>query len=307
MSDQLTPSILAPRILIPFILVTLIWGTTWIVIRDQLGVVPPSWSVTYRFLLGGIVMMIVALIRGESLALPRSGWVFVALLGLAQFVLNFNFVYRSEHYIASGLAAVIFALLFVPNALLGRVFLGYQMTGRFLAGSALAVLGVGLLFANEVRADTSGTGQTLLGIGLAFCGVLSASSANVMQATQLGRSLPMATTIGWAMLAGAAMDAAFAYGISGPPVVEWRLGYLAGVAYLGIIASALAFSLYFQTIRDIGPAKAAYSSVAIPVIAMLISTLVEGYRWTPLAMAGGAVAMVGMLVALSPARGGARG
>ena len=114
----------------------------------------------------------------------------------------------------------------------------------------------------------------------------------------------MAATIGWAMLAGAAMDAVFAWVSSGPPVMEWRLGYVAGIAYLGIMASAVAFSLYFQTIRDIGPAKAAYSSVAIPIIAMLISTIVEGYSWTLLAAAGGGVAMIGMLVALSPGKAG---
>lgn len=303
MTEQ-PPSILAPRILIPFILVTLIWGTTWIVIRDQLGVVPPSWSVTYRFLLAGIVMLVVAMVRREKMNIGADGWRFALLLGFAQFVMNFNFVYRAEHYITSGLAAVIFALLFVPNALLGRAFLGHRMSGRFIAGSALAVFGVGLLFANEVKADTSGTGQTLLGIGLVFCGVLSASTANVMQGSRLGRSLPMAATLGWAMIMGASTNAVFALVISGPPVIELRLGYLAGVAYLGIMASAVAFSLYFQTIRDIGPAKAAYSSVAIPVIAMLISTFVEGYRWTSLAVVGGIVAMVGMLVALSPGRSG---
>lgn len=297
-----SPSILTPRVLIPFLLVTLIWGTTWIVIRDQLAVVPPSWSVTYRFLLGGVVMLGVAVARKERLHLGMAEWRFAVLLGLAQFVLNFNFVYRSEHYITSGLTAVIFALLFVPNALLGRLFLGHRMSGRFLAGSALAVLGVGLLFINEVRADTSGARQTLLGVGLALCAVMCASSANVMQATARGKSMPMAATIGWAMLAGAAMDAIFAWVSSGPPVMEWRLGYVAGVAYLGIMASAVAFSLYFQTIRDIGPAKAAYSSVAIPIIAMLISTIVEGYSWTLLAAAGGSVAMIGMLVALSPGK-----
>ena len=47
-------------ILVPFALVTLIWGSTWLVIRDQLGVVPPSWSVTYRFLVAGIAMAVVA-------------------------------------------------------------------------------------------------------------------------------------------------------------------------------------------------------------------------------------------------------
>ena len=76
----------------------------------------------------------------------------------------------------------------------------------------------------------------------------------------------------------------------------------AGVGYLGIMASAVAFTLYFQTIRDIGPARAAYSSVVIPVIAMGFSTALEGYRWTALGVAGSAVALLGMVVALSAPR-----
>ncbi|MEV9195502.1 EamA family transporter, partial [Klebsiella pneumoniae] len=90
-------------ILIPFGIVTLIWGSTWLVIRGQLGVVPPSWSVTYRFLIAGIVMLGYAAVRRERVQLDARGWGFAALLGLMQFCLNFNFVYRAEAHIASGL------------------------------------------------------------------------------------------------------------------------------------------------------------------------------------------------------------
>lgn len=84
-------------ILIPFAIVTLIWGSTWLVIRDQLGVVPPSWSVTYRFIVAGIAMALVATVKGERWALDTRGWVFAGAVGLLQFCLNFNFVYRAEH------------------------------------------------------------------------------------------------------------------------------------------------------------------------------------------------------------------
>jgi drug/metabolite transporter (DMT)-like permease len=296
------PSILSARVLIPFVIVTLIWGSTWIVIKDQLGVVPPSWSVTYRFLLAGLVMLAVAAITRAPLRMTARQWGFVSLFGLAQFVMNFNFVYRAEHYVTSGLVAVLFALLFVPNAVLARVFLGQRMSGRFVLGSAIALVGLGLLFVQEARADDSRQAATLIGIALALSGVMSASAANVMQASATARALPMATMIGWGMMIGALLDAVLAFIVSGPPQIEWRWGYLAGVGYLGIMASAIAFSLYFRTIRDIGPARAAYSSVVIPVIAMAFSTALEGYRWTALGMAGSAVALLGMVVALSAPR-----
>jgi drug/metabolite transporter (DMT)-like permease len=120
-----------------------------------------------------------------------------------------------------------------------------------------------------------------------------------MLASERGRSIPMATLLGWSMLWGALFDAVFALFTAGPPIVEWRAGYLLGIVYLGVIASAIAFSLYFRTIRDIGPARAAYSSVLIPVIAMIFSTIFEGFEWTRLAIAGSTVALIGMVVALS--------
>lgn len=296
------PRLTRASVLIPFAICTLIWGSTWIVIRDQLGVVPPSWSVTYRFVVAGIAMVAWAWWRDESLKLDRRGWLFAAALGLFQFVGNFNFVYRAEHFITSGLVAVIFALLLVPNAILGRIFLKQRLGGQLLAGSAIAICGVALLFIHEARVDPSAGPAVLVGVALTLGGVLSASVANVMQGTQTARAYPMAAMLAVAMLLGAGMDAAYAWVTSGPPVFDLRPGYIAGVLYLGLAASALAFPLYFGVIRTIGPAKAAYSGVIVPVIAMLLSTAFEGYRWSLLAGAGAMLAGVGLIVALRARR-----
>lgn len=297
MNEQ--PSILSPRVLIPFITVTFIWGATWIVIKDQLGVVPESWSVTYRFLLAGTVMFIVAAVTRVPIILKRDGMILAAIFGVAQFTFNFNFVYRAEIYVTSGLVAVVFALLFVPNALFSRLFLGQKISGRFFIGSGLSIIGIALLFVNEARGDERDLVSTLTGIGFTLAGVLSASTANVLQATERARAQPMASLLAWGMVFGSIVNGSFAWITTGPPVVDMRLGYFLGIAYLGIIGSALAFTLYFGMIRLIGPAKAAYSSVTIPVVAMLISTIFEGYHWTPLAVTGCVTALSGLAVALS--------
>ena len=100
------------------------------------------------------------------------------------------------------------------------------------------------------------------------------------------------------MLYGVIANGATAWLLYGPPTVEQRIGYWAGLVYLGLFASALAFTFYFQIIRAIGPAKAAYSSLLVPIIAMALSTVFEGYRWSTLAVAGGILAMVGLAIAL---------
>ena len=297
---------LRPRVLIPFIVATIIWGTTWIVIRDQLGPVPPTWSIVYRFAAGAVAMFIYAALTKSPFRIGRQGHVFAVIFGFAQFVLNFNFVYRAEAFITSGLVAVLFAMLLVPNALLGRVFLKQPLSGRFLLGSLVAVIGVGMLIAQEIRADTASASATLVGVVFTLLGVLSASVANIMQGTVRGKALPMASTLAWGMLWGTGMNALLAFALTGAPVMEWTPAYIGGVIYLGVFASAVAFTCYFSVIRDVGPARAAYSSVLTPILAMIISTVVEDYRWSWLAGAGGVVALAGLLIALSARRPAAK-
>lgn len=297
----------APRstraaVLIPFAIVTLIWGSTWLVIRDQISVVPATWSVSYRFLVGGLAMGAFALARRESFRLGTTGLLFAAGIGLFQFVLNFNFVYHAEGYITSGLVAVIFAMLLIPNAGFARLFLGQRMGRQLLFGSAIAMAGAALLFVHEARVDPAGPARALTGIALTIVAILSASTANVMQATKTAKRFPMHATLSIAMLIGSALDAIIAYSLNGPPVFEMRTGYVLGILYLGLFASALAFPLYYRVLRAIGPAKAAYSSVIVPVIAMSLSTVFEGYRWSLLAGAGAAVTAVGLVIALKARR-----
>ena len=287
-----------PKIFLPFILITLIWGSTWIVIKDQLGSVPPVWSVTYRFVIAGAAMFLLAKVAGDSFRVGRTGHFLAGVMGFVQFAINYNAVYAAERYVTSGLVAVVFALLVVPNALFSRIFFGDRMTRGFLLGSAIALAGVGLLFLQEVRLAAIPPQSVLAGIGLTVVAVLAASVANVMQISKEVRARPISVMVGWAMVYGAVIDALFAWRIAGPPVMETRFGYWLGLLYLSVIASSLAFFLYYRIIRAIGPARAAYSSVLIPVIAMGFSTLFENYHWAPLAIAGGGLVLLGLVIAL---------
>ncbi|MDF0487812.1 EamA family transporter [Sphingomonas sp. H39-1-10] len=292
-------------VLIPFAIVTLIWGSTWLVIRGQLGVVPPGWSVCYRFTIAGLTMLAYTLARGEPIRLNARGWGFAAVLGLFQFCLNFNFIYHAEQHATSGLVAVVFALLLLPNALFGRLLLGHRLGRQLLLGSEVAIGGIALLFLHEAQVDPHGPMQALTGIALTLGGTLAASVGNVMQGTRSAKRYPMLPMVAASMLLGAVINGALAWATYGPPVITPTPAYLAATLYLGMVASALAFPLYYGVIRAIGPAKAAYSSVLVPVIAMTLSTLFESYRWSTLSMVGGALVIVGLLIALTerkPAR-----
>jgi len=292
----------AAEVAIPFAIFTAIWGSTWIVIRDQLGTVPPQWSVAYRFIIAAAAMALVARWKGESLRLGKGAVLPMLFLGFAQFCVNFNAVYLAERHITSGVVATIFALFLIPSTLLAWAFLGHRPTRRFLWSSLVAIIGIALLFVHEFQQHAARAGEITLGIGLTLFGMVGAASANVFQAREEIRRFPLFSMIAWSMAAGALMNVAFAFVMTGSPVFDSRPGYLLGLLYLALPASVLTFSLYYPVVRKIGPAKAAYSSVLVPIIAMAFSTALEGYRWTPLAIAGAVLALGGMVGALSRPR-----
>ena len=284
-----------------FVVTTLVWGSTWLVIKGQLGSVPPAWSVTWRFALACAAMFLLAMLRRERLALSPRGLMFAAVVGFFQFCANFQLVYQAERYLTSGLVAVIFALLIVPNALFGRVFICTAVSRRFLLGSVIAIAGIALLMLHEYRIAPI-SGSVLLGLILTFGAILCASIANVLQSGQTAREQSVVVLLAWAMLVGAASNAAYAWITQGPPVIDWSAPYLLGVAYLGLVGSVLTFPLYSILLRDWGPGRAAYNGVLIPVVAMALSTLFEGYHWTALALGGAVLVAAGLLVALGGRR-----
>lgn len=291
-----------PRILLSFLLISLIWGSTWIVIKDQITSVPPVWSVSYRFLAASTAMFLVILFRKQPLMLNRHGQFWAVLLGCSQFAFNFNFVYGAELYITSGLVAVMFALLMIPNAILARIFLHQRISTGFMIGSAIAIVGIALLFVQEYRLAAVGGSAVFIGIALTFAAIMTASTANILQASEGARAHPILTLIAWSMLWGALFNAVFGLATVGLPVFEPRLGYLAGILYLGVIGSAVTFPIYFGLIREIGAAQAAYTGVIVPIVAMILSTVFEAYIWSPLAIAGAVLAIAGLLYAMRARR-----
>ena len=283
---------------IPFVIFTAIWGSTWIVIRGQLGTVPPQWSVTYRFILAALAMAAVAKWKGDSLKFGRNGLLAAGFLGFTQFCINFNAVYLAERHITSGVVATVFALLLIPATLLGWLLLGQKPSRRFAWSSLVAVSGIVLLFVHEINEHPADGRQIALGIGLTLVGMLGAAIANVAQARPEIRRFPLFAMLAWSMAAGAVIDGAIAFAMTGPPSFDPRPSYWLGVLYLALMASVLTFSLYYPVVRKIGPARASYSSVLVPIIAMGFSTGLEHYRWTPTTIAGAALALGGMAAAL---------
>lgn len=289
------------RVIVAFVVTALVWGSTWLVIKGSIGPVPPSWSVTWRFVLAAIGMFTLGLARGDirpgALVPERAVLVHAGLIGISLFCCNFQFVYRAEAHLTSGLVAVVFALLLLPNAVFGRIFLGTPVTRGFILGSVIALGGIALLMINEYRAAPAGS-DVPLGAAMTLGALLCASAGNVLQAATVVRKVPAAMLLAWAFLIGASADFVVAWVLSGPPVFDWSPAYVGSVAYLSLIGSVLTFPLYNLLLREMGPGRAAYNGVLVPVVAMLLSTAFEGYRWSAFNVGGAALSLIGLVVAL---------
>ncbi len=297
MTTPSAPSMLSAKVLIPFMLTGTIWGSTWFVITGQIADVPAAWSVFYRFMLATPALFALALVMGNRLKLNRPEHLLAVGVGIAQFSGNFLFVYHAEQHITSGIVAVMFALLMVPNAIFARAFIGEKVAGGFVGGSLVAIAGVAMLLVHEWNAAPLG-GNVGLGIVLAVGGMLAASIANVVQANPTGRGVPMVSLLAWAMLYGTIFDLGYALVTVGPPVLPSGWQFWAGTAYLAIIGSVVTFPLHYNLVRQIGAGKTAYNGIVTVCVAMLLSTLFEGYRWNLLTASGAALALLGMGLAL---------
>ncbi|GAA0759534.1 drug/metabolite transporter (DMT)-like permease [Erythromicrobium ramosum] len=297
MSEVSAPSMLSPKVLIPFMLTGTIWGSTWFVITGQISDVPAAWGVFYRFMLATPALFVLAVVMGNRLKLNRPEHMLALGVGIAQFSGNFLLVYHAESHITSGIVAVMFALLMVPNAIFAKVFIGEKVQGGFIGGSLVAIAGVGMLLVHEWNAAPLG-GNVGLGIVLAIGGMLAASIANVVQANPTGRGVPMVSFLAWAMVYGTAFDLVYALVTVGPPQVPSAWQFWAGTAYLAIIGSVVTFPLHYNLVREIGAGRTAYNGIVTVCVAMGLSTLFEGFEWDALSAGGMGLALLGMGLAL---------
>ena len=282
-------------------LVVLIWGTTWFAIKFQLGVVAPEISLVYRFSIAAICLFIYARIAGSPMRLSRREHVFVALQGLSLFCLNYWLTYLATQYLTSGLVAVCFTGIVFLNLVNARLIFGIRIERRVLIAAATGMLGVALLFLPELR-SAAGDRMVVAGAVLALVATYVASLGNMAATRNTGSGLPVVTVNAYGMAYGAAILALIALLRGAPIAFDASWPYVVSLLYLSLAGTSLAFGLYLALLKRIGPARAAYTSVLFPVIALVVSTIFEGYRWSLPAFIGLAVLLGGNALALSGRR-----
>jgi drug/metabolite transporter (DMT)-like permease len=281
-----------------YLVTVLIWGSTWLAIKFQLGIVAPELSIAYRFALAGILLLIFSSIRRLPLRFNWRAHSFIALQGLLLFSLNYFLVYVAEGYLTSGLVAIIFSLIIIMNIILGAIFLRNPIRARVVLGAIVGLIGLSLVFWPELISFDLSSGRAL-GIGLAIIATVSASLGNVVSARNQRQELPVVQTNAFGMLYGSFFMLLLALFRGAQLQVEPTLGYLASLLYLAVFGSVIAFGSYLTLLGRIGLDRAAYVTVLFPIIALLLSTFFEDLQWGLLQLVGIALVLLGNLIVIT--------
>src|SRR3990172_2453075 len=275
-----------------YILTVLIWGSTWYAITFQLEVVPPEWSVAYRFLLASLILFIYSKLRGLNLRFTLREQLFIAMQGLLLFSVNYILVYFSEIYINSGMVSVLFSSVIVFNVFFGAVLLRNPVRSRVLLGSLVGIAGLALIFWPELEGFDLQGGQAL-GLILALVSAVSASLGNIVSARNQRNKLPVIQTNAYGMLYGAIFTSIIAIVRGVPLTFDLSAGYVGSLLYLALLGSVIAFGSYLTLLGRIGADRAAYVTVLFPVIALLLSALFENLQLDWVQFSGFALVILG--------------
>ncbi|WP_417769131.1 DMT family transporter [Stappia sp.] len=282
-------------------LTVIAWGFSWYALKLQLGTVPPEVSVFWRFVVAAAIMMGWALARGARLRFPATTHLRFAGLGLFIFSTNFTLFYYGGQYVPSGLLSVVFSLTSIFNMILGFVIFRQRISRRVLVGGVLGFTGIALLFWPQIAGQADGAGfdaQGLLGLALCIGGTLSFCLGNMVSAANQRDGISIVSASAWGMVYGAVFLGLFASARGASFAIEWTPTYLGAMVYLSVFASVVAFACYLTLLGRIGSARAGYSTVMFPVVALLVSTVLENFHWGAAALTGLACVLAGNLLVL---------
>jgi len=279
----------------------LIWGSTWLAIEFQLGVVAPEVSLVYRFLAASGILFIWCFINKLPLTFKLKNHFWFVLMGLLLFGLNYVLAYRAQIYLTSALSAIVFSSLLWMNIINSRIFFGVRAGRRLYGGAILGTIGIFVLFGPRVG-EISLSDGVFYGSLLAIASALLASFGNMASQSAQRALLPVVQSNAWSMLYGCAFTAILVFAGGHEYTFDWSPRYVVSLAYLAIFGSVLAFGAYLTLLGRIGAHKAGYVVVMFPVVALILSVLFEGLRLDAGLIAGTFLVLSGNLLVLTNRR-----
>jgi drug/metabolite transporter (DMT)-like permease len=277
-----------------YVLLCLIWGSTWLVIKIGYGGLGPLTVAGLRFALAGLTLSVMMPVIGARWPRGRGEWMLVLFVGVVLFGADYGLIYWSEQFIDSGVAAVLFAMLPLTTIALAHVYIpGDRITTRKLIGTLLAFVGVAALFGDRLRIDTTQLGPMLAMIVSTIC----AAAAGVATKRH-GSGLHPAALNGTAMLVGAAALVTVAAMTGEHPRLPPDPRSWLAIAYLAVVGSVISFLGYFSLLKRWSVTSLSFIAVFTPPIALGLGFVFLGERPTPWTALGSILILAGVTLAL---------
>ncbi len=281
-----------------YLVTVVIWGSTWIAINYQLGDVAPEASVSYRFALAAVILFTFAKVKQLPLLFSLKQHGLFAAFGICLFGLNYLLLYTAQQHINSALTCIAFSTLMLMNIVNTKIFYNTKITKQVYLGGAFGLLGIVTLFWPQLT-DIELGAATFLGLGLCLLGTFSASIGNMLSIKNQNNNIPIVQANAWGMLYGAIFTGLVVV-IQGKQFnFSFDPAYLTSLIYLSLFGSVIAFGCYLTLMTRIGAHKTSYANIIFPAIAVLISTVVEGFVWSEFTVIGLSFVLLGNLVVLT--------
>lgn len=282
--------------IIVWLVLSLIWGTTWIFIKIGLKDLPPLTFAAARFIIAMAILY--AVIRIQNIQFPRTKaeWKLICLTGILQFSINYSSVFWSEQYISSGLAAVLQATITVFGLLLAWIFLpNERITKLKISAVLLGFTGVAVIFAEQLQINDF---WAFAGCAAIVLGAYAAAQSSILVKAK-GTALHPAMLLFCQMLCGIPFIIIYALTVEGNPLKHnWSVNAVLSVLYLSVFGTVLAFWFYYWLLSKIESTKAMMISLVTPFLAVVIGAVFLAEKLPPQTFLGGVLilASIGLIV-----------
>ncbi len=289
------------RPVIVWILLSMIWGSTWMFIKVGLDTIPPITFAGLRFALATVPLGIIAWKLKLPFPTGRRDWFLMGYTGAITFTLNYALVFWGQQYISSGLGALLYATFPLSGLLLAHWQLhSERLTPAKVLGVILGIIGVGVIFSNQLSARGA---HPILGSGAVVLAALITAQADVVIKHRAGHIHPITLTTGQ-MIAGFPPLLAGGLLLEGDPLaIQWNGTAFFSLIYLAVFGSAIAFTLLYWLMQRMDVTKTMLITLATPLIAVALGIVVLGEDLTWRTGLGGIAILTGLLlVAMSRSR-----
>ena len=258
--------------------VILFWGSSWFAIKFQLGIVPETISIAYRFYIASFILIIFCFFSKITFNLRLNQIKWITLQGFFLFSLNYYFIYLGTNFVKTGLVAVIFSTVSIFVLINGIIFFKEKINNNVLFGALIGIFGLILIFNNELQLYAFNN-ELIIGIILCLIGTYFASIGMLISQRNHKNNIPLVQNNTLSMFIGATFVLVIAGSTGNKIIFDFDIKYISSLFYLSIIGSVLGFGFYLKLLNNIGAGKASYVNVVTPILALFISTLYENYTW----------------------------